>query len=319
MNVFLTGGSGFVGGAILKCLQKNGHFIRLATRREISKESTMIDFFTIPEISGDTSWAGALTGVDVVIHAAARVHVMNDDANDPDSEYRRINVDGTLELASQAIAQGVKRFVFISSIKVNGDCSGAGKPFTPEDIPAPEGPYACSKYEAELGLMKLASKSDLEVVIIRPPLVYGKGVKANFLKMMAFVQKGVPLPLASVRNKRSFVGLTNLAEFTVLCAMHPNAKNQIFLVSDGDDMSTPELLKRTAGVIGKRPLLIPFPISFLEFVAKLMKKEELLKRLVDNLQVDITKANKILSWVPKVSYEDEVGAIFSSAKANDSK
>jgi nucleoside-diphosphate-sugar epimerase len=250
-----------------------------------------------------TDWAEALANEQVVIHTAARAHIMKDEVPDPLAEYRKVNLEGTLNLARQAAQAGVKRFIFISSIKVNGEQTPLGKPFTPEDTPAPEDPYGISKYEAEQGLQQLAQETGMEVVIIRPPLVYGPGVKGNFASMVRLVEKGIPLPLGAIHNKRSLVALDNLVDLIITCIDHPAAANQVFLAGDGEDLSTTELLRGVANAMGKPARLIPVPAGVLMLGATVLGKKAMAQRLLGSLQVDISKAREVLGWEPVVSVE----------------
>jgi UDP-glucose 4-epimerase len=257
------------------------------------------------ELSQGFDWAEIISGVSAVIHCAARVHVMNEDAGDPLAEFRRVNVDGTLRLARQAAEAGVRRFVFVSSIKVNGEHSQPGDSFTADEIPAPGDPYGVSKWEAEAGLRALSQETGMEVVIIRPPLVYGPGVKANFLAMMRWLQRGVPLPLGGVtENRRSLVFLGNLIDLIVTCIDHPAAANQTFLVSDDEDLSTAALLRRMAAALGRPARLIPVPVGLIAFGAKLIGRPGIVQRLCGSLQVDIGKTKALLGWSPPISVEE---------------
>lgn len=303
MKILVTGSNGFVGKPLCKTLVKLNWIVRVAVRSK-SKSKQEVELVSIKNINGYTDWSTGLKDIDVVIHLAARVHIMNDSATEPLSEFRRVNVDGTLNLARQAVNAGVRRFIFVSSIKVNGELTQADKPFTASDIPSPQDAYGISKCEAEQGLLKLASETGLEVVIIRPPLIYGGGVKANFASMMKAVKNGFPLPLGAVNNKRSFVYVGNLISLILKCIDHPAAINQIFLVSDGHDLSTTELLKACAQSLGVKPRLLPVPQRFLEVAAKILGKENLAQRLCGNLQVDITKTCQLLDWEPQFSVED---------------
>ena len=299
MKVLITGADGFIGRAAVIALMESGISVRGSSRT--SGETNNV---AVGDIGPDTNWLPALEDVDTVVHTAARVHVMNDSPNDAVSELRKVNVEGTLNLARQATAANVKRFIFISSIKVNGESTEHGKPFTADDQPNPVDPYGLSKLEAEIGLRQLAKESGLEVVIIRPPLVYGPGVKANFQSMMHWINRGVPLPLGSTNNKRSFVALGNLVDLIVTCIDHPAAANQTFLVADGEDLSTTELLRRMAGVLGKPSRLIVFPVSLLTFVASLLGLKAAAQRLCGSLQIDISKTRKLLGWEPPVSVDE---------------
>ena len=305
MKVLLTGSSGFIGQRLVPYLIKQKEiFLKIAVRNrdcnEINEESnSRITFFSIRNISAYTCWHDALVGCNVIIHAAARVHIMKEYVSDPLLEFREVNVDGTLNLANQAAKAGVRRFIYISSAKVNGEYTQPNLPFGPEHTAKPEDPYSISKYEAEQGLMLLAKKYKMEVVIIRPPLVYGPGVKGNFLHMMHLLQKGLPLPLGALKkNKRSFISVDNLCDFIMSCVSHPNAANQIFLVSDDEDLSTTDLLLRLQILLGARAPLLPIPYWLLTPIARLLGKEPEITRLGGSLQVDISKSRELLNWTP---------------------
>lgn len=240
-----------------------------------------------------------------MMHLAARVHVMAERAGNPLVEFRRVNVDGTLNLGRQAAAAGVRRFIFVSSVKVNGEGTSANRPFTNADAPAPQDPYGISKMEAEQGLRDIAAQTGMEVVIVRPPLVYGPGVKANFAAMMRAVQRGLPLPLASVtHNRRSFVALDNLVDLLITCIDHPAAANQTFLVSDGEDLSTADLLRRLGQAMNKPARLFPVPPSMLQLGANMLGKGDVAQRLLSNLQVDISHTRNTLNWTPPISVDE---------------
>lgn len=300
--ILVTGATGFVGSALCDRL-KERDALRIALRTPIAYGRTQQHDVVQAALDPDQDWRPALEGVANVVHCAARVHVMNDDATDPLREFRRINVDGTLRLATQAAEAGVGRFVFISSIKVNGESTASGQPFTAQQAPAPIDPYGVSKWEAERQLLTLSAETGMEVVIIRPVLVYGPGVKANFLNMMKWLYKGVPLPLGAIHNKRSLVALDNLVDLIVTCIDHPQAANQTFLVSDGEDLSTTELLQRMSQALGKRPPLLPVPAWMLETAAKVLGKRSIAQRLCGSLQVDIEHTRKRLGWTPPVSVD----------------
>ncbi len=246
-----------------------------------------------------------LSRVDAIVHLAARVHVMNDTASDPLTEFRRVNVDGTLNLARQAAAAGVRRFVFVSSVKVNGEETLPGKPFSAADAPAPVDPYGISKFEAERGLLQLASETGLEVVIVRPPLVYGPGVKANFEKMVRWLAKGMPLPLGGVHaNRRSLIGLDNLVDLLTVCLRHPAAAGHVFMASDGEDLSTTDLLRRLGKAMHRPARLVPVPPALLELGGRLLGREDVVRRLTGSLQVDIGKTRQVLGWEPPVAVDE---------------
>lgn len=301
--ILLTGASGFVGRALLNELARRDIDLIVACRKRILNLPVQIRQCHFKNLSADTDWAQSLQGTNLVIHTAARVHVMNDSANDPLIEFRDVNVKGTLNLARQAVDAKVKRFIFISSVKVNGEGTNLGTPFTADDLPKALDPYGISKLEAEVGLNQLSMESDMEIVIIRPPLVYGPGVKANFLSMMRWINSGVPLPLGAIHNKRSLVALDNLVDLIVTCIDHPGAANQTFLAGDGEDLSTTELLQKIGRALGKPSRLFPFPVSLLTLVASLLGKRHVARRLCGSLQVDISKTRSLLGWSPPVTVD----------------
>lgn len=259
----------------------------------------------VGDIHEATDWSAALNGCSTVVHLAARVHVMNERASDPLREFRRTNVDGTLHLARQAARSGVRRFVFVSSIKVNGEATSAGRPFTSADAPAAEDAYGISKMEAEQGLSTIARDTGMEVVIVRPPLVYGPGVKANFASLMRAVQRGIPLPLGSVsNNRRSLVALDNLVDLLITCIDHPAAASQTFLVSDGEDLSTTALIRRIGQALGKPARLLSVPPALLELGAAVVGKRDMAQRLLGNLQVDINHTRTTLGWTPPITVDE---------------
>ncbi len=304
MVVLLTGASGFVGQALLARLAAQPVLELIAVSRcSLSELPASIAQVRIADLTADTAWQPVLQGVEVVVHAAARVHVMHDTSSDPLSEFRKVNVDGTLNLARQAAAAGVRRFIFISSIKVNGEGTAVGEPYYADARSAPIDPYGISKMEAEEGLRTLAAETGMEVVIIRPVLVYGPGVRANFLSMMRWLHKGVPLPFGAIDNRRSLVALDNLVDLIVTCIDHPAAANQTFLVSDGEDLSTTELLRRMGVALGKPTRLLPVPSRLLEVGAAMLGKQALAQRLCGSLQVDISKTRELLNWTPSVTVD----------------
>jgi len=251
-----------------------------------------------------------LGGIDVLVHCAARVHVMHENTSDPLSEFRRVNVAGTLALARQAATAGVRRFIFLSSVKVNGEETVLSHSYRADDVPSPQDPYGISKLEAEQGLMKVAADTGMEVVIIRPPLVYGSGVKGNFASMMKLVEKGLPLPLGAIHNKRSLIGIDNLVDLIIRCIDHPAAANQVFLAGDGEDLSTTELLRGVANAMGKPARLIPVPAVLLQLGATLLGKKAMAQRLLGSLQVDISKTCEVLDWKPPYTVEEGLRRCF---------
>ena len=301
MKVFLTGGTGFVGAAVLNRLVELEH-VPIVVRRLNSKRINEFEEMIIETIDPKTDWKDSLSDCEVVIHCAARVHIMTDSSANPLDEFREVNTYGTLNLAQQAAEAGAKRFIYISSIKVSGESTELGKPFKSGDSFIPTDPYGLSKYEAEVGLRKIASRTDMEVVIIRPPLVYGSGVKANFASLMKWVNKGVLLPLGGIKqNKRSLVAIENLVDLIVTCIDQPNAANQTFLVSDDDDISTTGLLQNMACALNMPSRLIPIPASWFELASKLIGKPAIAQRLCGSLQVDISKTKELLGWKPPYS------------------
>ena len=311
MKILLTGCTGFVGAALLQHLFRIPEYnVTAASRRQLLQED--IKFFKIKSITNDTQWSKGLKGQDCVIHAAARAHIMKDEVVNPLAEYRRVNVAGTINLARQAAAAGVRRFIFISTIKVNGEQTPLGQPFTADDTPAPEDAYGISKWEAEQGLKELASETGMDVVIIRPPLVYGQGVKGNFANMIKLVSTGFPLPLGALHNQRSLVALDNLVDLIVTCIDHPAAANQVFLAGDGKDLSTTNLLRGVALAMAKPSRLIPVPASLLILALTLLGKRAVAQRLLGSLQVDISKARDLLGWEPPIAVEEGLRRCFQS-------
>lgn len=302
MNVFVTGATGFVGSALLTQLAGVPELqVYAQVRSSNGHLSAPVKSVFVAELNPDTDWTVALKNMDCVVHTAARVHVMDDTSQDPLAEFRKTNCAGTLNLARQAAEVGVKRFIFISSIKVNGEGTVTGSPYTEDIEPAPVDPYGVSKREAEDGLRALATETGLEVVIIRPPLVYGAGVKGNFLSLLRWINRGIPLPLGSIHNKRSFVALDNLVDLVVVCLQHPQAANQTFLVADGEDMSTTELLRSLANALGKPVFLLPVPEILLKTLLMVLGRADIGQRLCGSLQLDIGKAKCLLGWAPPVS------------------
>jgi nucleoside-diphosphate-sugar epimerase/GT2 family glycosyltransferase len=301
-RVLVTGASGFIGQAVCGSLPSRGYRVVGAVRggSPVAAEPSL-QYLKMGEIDERTDWGSALLGIDSVVHLAARVHFMQETAADPLAEFRRVNVALALNLARQAASAGVRRFVFISSIKVNGETTSIGQPFTAEDVPRPLDAYGVSKMEAEQALQELSRQTGMQLVIIRPVLVYGPGVKANFHEMMRWLSKGIPLPLGSLHNRRSLVALDNLVDLITRCLSHPAAANQIFLVSDGEDMTVTDLLRRTAAAFDKPARLLPIPMFGLRMAGRLFRRESAVQRLCDTLQVDISKTRRMLDWEPPVS------------------
>lgn len=304
MRLLITGSNGFVGKALRREAISKGFEVRAAQRGPVSALDGP-DTFSTGTINAQTLWTEALRGVHTVIHAAARVHVMSDTASDPLAAFRETNTAGTLNLARQAAAHGVRRLVFVSSVKVNGEGTVPGHPFMASDAPAAQDAYGISKMEAERGLRAIAADTGLEVVIVRPPLVHGPGVKANFAALMRAVQRGIPLPLGAVHhNRRSLVALDNLADLLVTCIDHPAAANQTFLVSDGEDLSTTGLLRRMGQAMNKPARLLSVPPALLKLGATLIGKGDVAQRLLGSLQVDITHTRETLGWTPPIGVDE---------------
>ncbi|WP_295748112.1 SDR family oxidoreductase [Undibacterium sp.] len=300
-SILLTGATGFVGHGLLKQALLQSIDVCCVSRKpmqSISGTGGSMRNIVMPELAPDTDWSTALSDINSVIHCAARVHVMQETSADPISLFRRVNVDATLNLARQAALAGVRQFIFISSVKVNGEQTAPGQPYNEESQPQPEDAYGISKHEAELALLELGRNTGMAITIIRPPLVYGPGVRANFLSLLQSVRRGLPLPLGRIHNKRSFVYLENLVSLVLCCLNNPQAYNQVFLASDDEDLSTTELLQACALALGVRSRLIPFPASVLSYAARLLGKKSMADRLCQSLQVDISKAKQILGWTP---------------------
>ena len=304
MRVLVTGASGFVGRTLIHTLSLRSHEIVAAMRAAPSDRDTPSNSVAIGDINATTNWSAALHGADAVVHLAARVHVMRDTAIDPLAEFRRVNTDGTLNLARQAAAAGVKRFIFLSSIGVNGNSTSQGKIFTENSASLPHDPYSVSKHEAEVGLRAISKSTGMEIVIIRPTLVHGSKAPGNFGKLTRLVSKGLPLPLASIDNRRSLVGIDNLVDFIVTCLEHPAAANETFLVSDGEDLSTPDLIRRMAHSMNRPARLLPVPKYVLMAAASMFGKRDMAQRLCGSLQVDISKSRTLLGWNPPVSVDE---------------
>ncbi|QUM79396.1 SDR family oxidoreductase [Moritella sp. 5] len=299
----VTGANGFVGKAVCSFLHNSGYVVQGSVRNRNRQEYWPVN--EIADIDSNTDWSKLLTGKDYVIHCAARVHVMNDESSNSLNDYREVNTVGTMNLARQAMESGVKRFIFVSSIKVNGELTRLGKPFTSRDKRTPEDFYAQSKSEAEKQLLELAEQTGLEVVIIRPTLVYGPGVKANFASLINLVSKGLPLPFGCItKNKRSLVSVKNLVDLIITCIDHPNAVNQVFLVSDDNDVSTASMINQMSKALGKSNRIFPMPLWCYYLVGKIFGKQDIVKRLLGSLQVDISHTKETLNWMPPQTLED---------------
>ncbi len=305
MKILITGANGFVGLPLSQHLMSAGHQIVGAVRSHdlVSKDNAQIDLKVIGEINQNTDWQECLIGVDCVIHLANRAHVIDEQSSNPLDLYRKVNVAGTLHLARQAASAGVRRFIFLSSIGVNGAETFA-KSFSSTDIPKPHSHYAVSKYEAEIGLKSLAAKSEMEVVIIRPPLIYGPNAPGNFGSLLSLLHKKLPLPLGGIRNKRSFVALDNLIDLIVQCIENPAAANNIFLVSDGEDLSTTDFLYRMGSAMGLKVRLVPIPMVLVRGCITLIGKSNLGQSLCGSLQVDMSETLRLLNWSPPISVDE---------------
>lgn len=304
MIILVTGATGFVGRFLCEQLLAEGHTVRgtLLPPEKPSALTTGVKATVVQSLGPDTDWSVALEGVDTIIHLAARVHIMQETASDPLSEFRKVNLQGTEQLARQAAQANVNRFVFMSTIGVNGDNSG-DKPYTEGDAPHPHNPYSASKHEAELTLQEITAETGLETVIVRAPLVYGPGNPGNFLSLLRYVSNSVPLPLSSISNKRSLLYVGNLVDALAACATHPVAAGKTYLVSDGEDVSTPDLIRRTASALGVPARLFPFPVSLIKAAGKLAGKSPAVDRLTGSLTVESLKIRQELGWTPPFTME----------------
>jgi UDP-glucose 4-epimerase len=307
-KVLLTGGSGFVGTRLLQ----HPLFKEALTVGRTSPDKG--GKFTYIPLTESSDYTEVLSDVNVVVHVAARAHMMNEIARDPLSEYRKTNTLATLNLAKQAIKAGVKRFIFISSIKVLGDNTEIGQPFSITDSLNPKDAYGVSKAEAEIGLMRLCRDSNMAFVIIRPPLVYGAGVKGNFEKLLQLISMRIPLPLGSVNNKRSMVSIDNLVDLICVCIKDTKAKNQIFLVSDDFDMSLPELLYELSKARSYESRLIKFPLGLLRLMFFCLGKSGIYNRLCGSMQVDLTHTKRQLGWEPPFSIQESLSEVWSQGE-----
>ncbi len=304
MNCLVTGATGFVGHFLCERLLSEDFTVRgtMLESENISSLVKGVEPVIVKPLGAYTTWSHALEGINTIIHLAARVHIMNDPSADPMVEFRKTNVDGTARLASEAAKAGVKRLLFVSSIKVNGEETEV--PYTEESPAQPTDPYGISKWEAEIALRQIEAETGLQVVIVRPTLVYGSGVKANFLNMMKIISRGIPLPLASINNKRSLIYVGNLVGALTICAKHPKAAGQTYLVSDGEDLSTPELIRRVAAAMAVPSRLFPMPVALIQLAGIMTGKKTAVQRLTGSLTVDISKIRQELGWAPPFTMEE---------------
>lgn len=314
-QVAVSGATGFVGRALVARLAAmEGTNVLALTRQNPTNLMPGVQYVEAGDLASEKQWQSGLTGVHTLVHTAGRAHILNDRVSDPLAAFRLVNTEGTLRLAERAASMGVQRFVFVSSIGVNGMQTGFGKAFSEADEPCAHNAYALSKWEAEQGLSRIADETGLEVVIIRPPLVYGPSAPGNFGSLMRAVQRGWPLPLGAIHNQRSLVGLDNLLDFILTCIVHPQAADQTFLVSDGYDLSTTELVRGIAHAAGVPARLVPVPVWGLQAGATLMGKRDAVQRICGNLQVDISKARSLLGWTPPVTVEEGLRRVISEGQ-----
>jgi len=309
LKCLITGANGFVGSRLLGVMSQSEQFDLVAhSRKEPVILISNAEYLPFGIIDGNTNWSPILKNIDVVVHCAARAHIMNERAKDPREEFRKINCNGTLNLAQHCVKSGVKRFIYLSTIGVNGIKTDLGVPFTENDTPHPNNSYALSKLEAEEGLKIIAKNSTLEVVIIRPPLIYGPKAPGNFGSLLKILKRGIPLPLSGIHNKRSLISLDNLIDFILTCISHPRAANEIFVISDGFDISTPELIRGLTFSAKWPNRLFYVPTPVLSLIAKFFGIEEKMQGLCGTLRIDITKAKRLLDWVPPLSVDQSIRA-----------
>jgi nucleoside-diphosphate-sugar epimerase len=304
MKILVTGANGFLGKRLSLTLAQKGYSV-LGSMRQAHVSEAAGQVVTIDQLGAETDWRQAVVNCNAVIHTAARVHIQNSHNSPADRQlFESINVDGTLNLAIQAAAYGVKRFIFISTIKVNGEGTALGHPYRATDVPNPQDPYGVSKLKAEIGLRQIAEQTGMEVVIIRPPLIYGRGVKGNFQTLLRAVNNRIPLPFGSIiSNRRSFVGVDNLINLIAVCLSHPGAANKTFLVSDNEDVSTADLIKRLGKAINRSPVLLPIPLNYLNGLLGLIGKSQAFEKIAGTLQVDMSATYEQLDWQPIITLD----------------
>jgi nucleoside-diphosphate-sugar epimerase len=311
-RVLVTGANGFVGQHLCPYLIAQGFTVRAALRRQ-RPDWAVCEQVAVGDITAECDWRSALEGVEAVFHLAGRAHVMHETVDDPLVQFRQVNVAGSRRLAQQAAAAGVKRLIYLSSIKVNGERS-INRPIKADDVAVPEDPYGQSKWEAEQALRQIAEESGMALVIVRPVLIYGRGVKGNLQHLAGWVRKGLPLPLGRVNNRRSLVSIQNLLDFLHTCLLHPAAAGEVFIVADGEDLSTPQLIRKLAAAMGVSPRLVPLPVSLLHLLGRLSGRSAAIERLCGNLQVNIDKNKRLLNWIPKVSIDSALQEMFRQAR-----
>ncbi|AOW12632.1 hypothetical protein LPB72_16505 [Hydrogenophaga crassostreae] len=306
MRIAVTGANGFVGRAVCEALRAKQHTVRPIVRQTDPGEPESV---AVGPIHGDTDWAHALRDIECIVHCAARVHVMAETETDPLAAFRIVNVQGSQRLAEQAAQAGVKRLVFLSSLKVLGEQTEPGQPFQADAVPQPDDPYGISKWEGEQAVQQAGRVASMDVVVIRPPLVYGPGVKANFQRLLRAVSRGWPLPLGAINNKRSLVNLDNLCDLIAVCVHHPAAPGQVFLVSDGKDVSTPELIQAMGRALGRPARLISIPPACLHLMGRLSGRLAQIERLTGSLQVEIGHTREVLGWTPRTSLQQALQSL----------
>lgn len=298
-HILVTGANGFIGTALCNSFEMlQISYLPVLRQIDTSERKSAL----VADINEFTDWSSILPGISAIVHLAARVHVLKDDSFDPLTEFRRINLYGTLNLARQAAAHGVRRFIYLSTIKVNGE-ETFDRAFRAEDVPAPVDPYGISKFEAETALRKIAGETGMEVVIIRPPLVYGRGAAGNFGRLLDLVKKNIPLPLAAINNRRSLVYVETLCDLIRVCLWHPKAPEEVLLVSEGDDISTPELIRKMAKYCGRDARMVFVPVIFLRLAGRVTGRSHEIQRLIGNLQIDSSATRENLQWHPPFTLE----------------